>query len=566
MKKRYDIKFNSPELSSERINSHKDFDALLASFEQTKPPQKDRTIIRRIIWMSGAIAAALIGVVFWFNQSTVDTVEDYQKAATAYFEEQAFINPPFENIRPTFASYQVNSEAGGTYAYGENSKIIIPATAFQDDRGQALEGEVDLFYREMHDPVDFFLSGIPLTYDSAGVSYTLESAGMIEIYAEQDGKRVRMMPGKTIDIELASEIDMPFLNVPPKYNIYKLDTEARNWVYQEVDRISVLTGEGSTSDDPIVLAYQNQVEKINAIAEQALAALEERIPMPVKPQQPRQRNSGLPSLELDFLDSFGSSAEADAIRQKYDGAIWQLSAESPSIPADAASEEWEDFEMKEKAAGLYELTLIKGDRRVNMLVEPVLLDGQYAEALAQYEAGLLAYEQAVSKRKDELADEIDSIETERTNALAAANNDLQATQQSNVNVSPSQRRKVVSYFKADSFGIWNCDRPVPPSPQKARLAFQDENGATYNNTTAYLLNKNRNSVERFLVTENTILTYDSNAQNLLWIVVNESQIALMRPADFKALAANPEKRQNVTLDLIDQPIRSEADVRKVVQL
>ncbi|MEM9888939.1 MAG: hypothetical protein AAF849_23805, partial [Bacteroidota bacterium] len=458
MKKNYDIKFNSPKLSSERINSHKDFDALLASFEQKKPPKKNRMFIRQMTWVSGAIAAALIGIVFWFNRSSVDVVEQYQEKATAYFKEQSFINPPFENIRPSFASYTVNSTDGGTYEYGKNSKLIVPTAAFQDESGQVIEGDVNLYYREMHDPVDFFLSGIPLTYDSAGFSYTLESAGMIEIYAEQDGKRVRMVPGKTIDIELASEINMPFLSVPPKYNIYKLDTEARNWVYQEVDRISVLASE-SMSNDPAIAAFENQIKIIEDKAKQAIADIEQQIPEPIMPQRPQQRNSDLPSLELDFLDSFGSSAEADAIREKYEGAIWQLSAKSPAVPADAASEEWEDFELKAQGEGLYQLSLIKSGRRLELLVEPVLLDGQFAAALAQYEEDMLAYEQAVAKRKDALASEMERVESEKVAQIANIRADLQQSQEAFVNTSPSQKQKVVNYFKASSFGIWNCDRP-----------------------------------------------------------------------------------------------------------
>ncbi|MEL6717873.1 MAG: hypothetical protein AAFP82_04090, partial [Bacteroidota bacterium] len=105
MKKNYQIKFNQPEhISSERINQHKDFDALFASFEQKHPPQRKTSNWRRMIWMGSAIAAATIGVVFWFNRTTVDVTEQYYNEQLAYFEEQPYINPPLENVSPTFAS------------------------------------------------------------------------------------------------------------------------------------------------------------------------------------------------------------------------------------------------------------------------------------------------------------------------------------------------------------------------------------------------------------------------------------------------------------------------------
>ena len=38
-----------------------------------------------------------------------------------------------------------------------------------------------------------------MTYDSAGIKYTLESAGMMEIYAEQNGQSEFTWPqGKTL--------------------------------------------------------------------------------------------------------------------------------------------------------------------------------------------------------------------------------------------------------------------------------------------------------------------------------------------------------------------------------
>ncbi|MEM8523160.1 MAG: hypothetical protein AAGG68_00890 [Bacteroidota bacterium] len=566
MKKNYQIKFEqSKQMSSEQIKKHQDFDALFADFEQKHPPKRKTSNLRRMIWMGSAIAAATIGVVFWFNQTTVDVTEQYYEEQIAYFEEQPYINPPLENVRPTFASYQVDANTGGTYSYGENSKLIVPEAAFKGADGQVVEGEVNLFYREMHDAVDFFLSGIPLTYDSAGVNYTLESAGMIEIYAEQDGKRVRMMPGKSIDIELATEISVPFLNVPPQFNIYKLDVEARNWVYQEPNQMSVLTN-AAPSSNPALQAYQNQLEEITRQEQQALAQLEARIAQPSAPQKPNTRNSDLPTLELDFLDSFTGSEEAKSIKNQYDGAVWQLSPNSQAIPTSAASTEWESADMKELSNGEFELSLIKGEERLSLIVQPVLLDADYAEALEQYEADLLEYEQKSVERDGLLTADRKAIEAEFAGKKQAVLTAIEQENQTHTNSAPRQKRKVVNRFQANSFGIWNCDRPIAPDPQQAIVAFNDQFGNTYENQTAYLLDKNRNSVERILVTENTVLEFDVNSTHLLWLVNEDRQIAVMRPEAFKKLKTGTDKKQKIDLTLLDQKLENEEDVRRVVQL
>jgi len=78
------------------------------------------------------------------------------------------VNPPIPQAQKVFASYKVDAHKGGVYEYGNGSKITVPARAFVYEDGSEVTGEVELKYREFHDFVDFFLSGIPMEYDSAG--------------------------------------------------------------------------------------------------------------------------------------------------------------------------------------------------------------------------------------------------------------------------------------------------------------------------------------------------------------------------------------------------------------
>ena len=223
MKNNYNIKLNPKQLTSEQIAKHQDFDALLRQFEKggiVEPPAKSAKI-RPLYYYIGA-AAAMLGLLVYFIGST----DNYQQKSEQYFANQEFIQSPIETAKAQFASYAFNANQGGVYEYKSGSRLVVPAAAFVNDRGELIEGEVIIKYREFHDFIDFYLSGIPMTYDSAGTIYTLESAGMMEIYAEKDGQKVKVAPGKSIDVELASAINAPkHLNVPPDYNIYKLDSE-----------------------------------------------------------------------------------------------------------------------------------------------------------------------------------------------------------------------------------------------------------------------------------------------------------------------------------------------------
>ena len=114
------------------------------------------------------------------------------------------VKPPLKNVNVNFENYLVDANQKTILKYQTGSIIKIPNDAFVDKNGKPVFGKVIIKYREFHDPADFFVSGIPMTYDSAGVQYHFESAGMLEILAFQKGKPVFVDPAKKIVIEMVS--------------------------------------------------------------------------------------------------------------------------------------------------------------------------------------------------------------------------------------------------------------------------------------------------------------------------------------------------------------------------
>src|SRR5690606_29139780 len=130
------------------------------------------------------------------------------------------VNPPFTEVKKEFKTVKIKSEKGGEFSGKNGSKYTVPANALTDETGKVVEGDVTIHYREMHDYVDFFVSGIPMTYDSAGKQYQFESAGMVEIFAEMEGKRLNISPENPIKVELVTELSRSRDTEVPKYNIY----------------------------------------------------------------------------------------------------------------------------------------------------------------------------------------------------------------------------------------------------------------------------------------------------------------------------------------------------------
>lgn len=571
MGKNYNIKINPQQPSKESISDKMDFDALLVKYETEAAGSSggQKAVVRplRVRYLSyiGAAAAAvamLIIALSVFNRPKPHKLE------AKYFAERPLIDPPLEKAQARFASFRVDVNQGGVYEYESGSRLVVPAAAFMDDYGKLVEGEVEIKYREYHDFVDFFLSGIPMVYDSANVQYTMESAGMIEIYAEQNGKRVRMAPGKNISVEMISRINVaPHLAVPPGYNVYKLDTVKREWVYQGIDQMEVL--EEFTALDPQDPLYEpkktlkDQLDQIEDSYRRQKEQLENSIPTPAAPSRPVSPDADLPTFELALTNNVPLTEGADQ--------IWYVSSQNTNFDPRIFEVDWEDYQFERLSDHEYRVTFTKGETQQAILVHPVLTGEAFARALENYEAEFAAYQEKLQEREQALSDRADALEDELFEQKQTARNAYQVSIEALIEANPELKnsadfihKKVRNRFVADGFGIWNCDRLVPPLMQEITANFIDQNGASIENRTAYLVDKTRNTVHRFLAQDGARIRYNAYSENLLWVVTEDQRLAVCDPAIFRAIDPGQDE---VTFILNEQtvPAVDEAAVRSVLK-
>lgn len=140
--------------------------------------------------------------------------------------------------------YTINANQASVIELPSGSRISFPADAFVDESGNPIKGKVDVHWNEYHTLTDILLSGIPMQYDSAGVSSNLVSGGMFSISAEQNDKEINIATGKTAKIDIAS------INDSPCMNFYKLDEKEGDWAYKT-------TKESTPIEKPIVEPKQD---------------------------------------------------------------------------------------------------------------------------------------------------------------------------------------------------------------------------------------------------------------------------------------------------------------------
>lgn len=587
MRKKYNIQMNPKRLSNEDIAKHKDFNALYSKF-QSLPKDRTPAYRRLSFWIAAAAAAAML--LLYVGVNSIYT-GNYEQRMADYFDHSDFINPPLDQIQKTFASYNVDVNQGGVFQYPSGSKLIVPAAAFTDKAGNPVGGQVTIKYREMHDFVDFFMSGIPMTYDSAGVNYVLESAGMIEIFAEKDGKKVNMAPGKSINVELVSQVNVsPSINIPPGYNIYRLDEEKRNWVYQTIDKMEVIEDRMNQNlpneNDPSYPAAKKLKEKLQTLQvneANEIAKLENSLPKPKLPAKPIKANPNDYVFDLDFNDLKDPNASGDlaaaqgeleAMYKQYEKMLWRLSENAGVTPQQLQQgfSNVTDIKIHKLDNNTYELMLKKGDDKLSVKVNPVLSGSDYEKAMADFNRDFARYQMELDQREANMKNQKEAIRQkfaeERRLANLSFTDKIAELRKAGMEYAATDeiiKKKVVNRFTASGFGIWNCDRPLPPNRLILAANFKNEKGESYKNKTAYLVDKSRNTVVQFLAEDGAKLNIDLNAQNLLWLVTDDNKIAVVRPEDFKGITKET-KEHDFVMKKVNKEINDEKDVRGILFL
>ncbi|MFK7806365.1 MAG: hypothetical protein AB8F74_01065 [Saprospiraceae bacterium] len=603
-KKNYNWKLNPDKPSKEQIASSMDFDKVLNEYNNSAPqepgkPERAPRLRRRLRIIGGAIAAAIVGVIAFFSLNK-NVSNNSPTTFKEYAVTQPYVNPPLgDEATKAFVNKTLSANEGGVFEFDNGSKLTVPPAAFTHAQGGIVQGDVEIRFREYHDFVDFFLSGIPMEYDSAGTQYNLESAGMVEIIAEQNGERLSMAPGKAIDVELVSNVITENGEVP-NFNIYYLDQDKRNWVYEGLDKINRIdepiadASDLLSEEEVIEQDYKNELAKIESKTQQKLASIERELPSLVKPYQPQKANGSGQVFDFSFgQDQIdygtkvpGSEEEqlrlADEqirkLRKQYANTMWQFSPNNEAVSETVIkNNEWEDMEMKFIGGRDYELTLIDGDKRVKVLINPVLIGQDYNKALASFNEEMKGYQAQLEERKSFMATKLSELraaaaEEERIAQLAFEDKVAAYREKGLAHRATDEiiYAKVMNNFTATRLGIWNCDRPLPIGMLAINGSFKGSKDQEYHQNIAYVVNKSQNTISRFFTREGCKMDLRGNSEILIWLLTEDNKLAVHPPEKFeevkkkKKTGSQDRFAHTFVMDVVDQPLDSEEDIRKVL--
>ncbi len=521
-------KFNldRPKISDEEINSKKDFGELVKQFKQQsiEKAKSDSNFIKNKKATYSAIIAgvAVICTVSYFTvfkkqppkETTNDKITTIQtnNSTQNTKSNKAFIAPPISKLNVPYTSYKVKSEQGATIKHKSNSKIIIPKKAFVNKQGQEIIGDVEIRYREFHNQADIIASGIPMAYDSAGIKSHLESAGMLDIKGYQNGEPVYIAPKKQITIEFASSYG------EDKYNMYVLDTVAKNWQYVSRDNsVKNYNSKKIAHADTLknFSAKTKEIEKLLSVIPQKIEYEKSvytkkvnQLTKPVEPLKPTKATAGRPKFELEV--DYKEFPELSAFKN----AVFEVGSENKNYKNNFADITWSSAEISEgsKKGENYLLTLKLRERVEKLIVYPALTGADYEKAIDAYNKKFSNYKELLYKK---MADEqLLKTEFEAKQAAYIAEEKklkseqikerirIQKEQEAQFNdqmSTASNAAKVTRIFNISSFGICNSDCPNSlPKEAKLHPVFVINNDASFiTPTNSFLVSHTKNLVFSF---------------------------------------------------------------------
>jgi hypothetical protein len=607
-------------VSSGEIDARKDFRQLASQAKMMQKPFFQSTWFISSVAITGVLATLAVfsmmtaseptetGTEIAVNETTKDTLPENAVVGALYYDEDSpCIHPPIPDAAPKPATYTVNNQKGAVLSYPTGSTITIPANALLDENGKPIQGDASISYREYHTVQEIMLSGIPMNYDSAGTTYSFQTAGMFDIHCNKDGKPLQLDEKKPIEIRMAST------SADGKFNYYNLDNTQRNWVYLGKGKIDPLTEnkkpnrikptdsvivnvqfEGSTTsiqkNNQKVLAHPEVVKKTNEVevAKSDVAKTEATKPLSPRKVNPEKYNFtiDIDTREFPELASFRNTR-------------FEVSDESKEFNRSWYEKKWNSAKLREKVKGVsyfLDLTVMEAGKpnTSTVIVFPAYDGTDFETAKKKFDAQFSSYQVALEekqntlrKKEEELKKEIARRELEYAAAQkqefdrqAAERRQNQRPAQETVtfpnndfgqqgNFVAANAPQMVAYrtFTAAKFGTYNCDSPKNLPQQQVLVSFFsgeiDNEPKIILPTSVFLVDRSEKMYYTYSNTHLSKFGFDPAGDNSIVIMLSDGRVAVCGMDEFRKIDKSA-KSYNFTMTVTKKKVTSEKELGELI--
>ena len=431
---------NRKPLSDEEVQKAENFDDVLSRLESPKGNffQKNWPYITSVI---------VLGIIGVFMSGGPD------KKGTITSEKKQFeLITPINELNILNTEYKVLGGEKGQIVTETGTIIKYPKNAFLDALGKPVKGEIEILFREFHDVIEIFASGIPMEYDSASNKYHFESAGMFEIKGKQNGIPLTINPEFPLVVELSSKQHGDY------FNLYKLNEKGK-WNYIEKDTAK---GVYTQQFDSTGLAQLPQrIKTLEKNAKQTLKAHKKadksfnKLLRENNIYQPSKANNELYSIQLK------SAKNEFPELVPFENILFEITKENVDFTPALANKDWDDIQLKRKNKSEYLLIMFDDLKKHTFIVRPVISASNIEEAKNVFENLLSSYDDKLGGKllsERTVRDSLKKVYKAISDSVNILNNfaSRQAYEMSEIEKSTARIKRI---FTIDSFGIFNSDCP-----------------------------------------------------------------------------------------------------------
>ncbi len=462
------------------------------------------------------------------------------------------INPPLKLFDVTLQQTNVDAGAGQIITSNYHSVISIPPNAFVDKDGKTFSGNVSVQYREFYNYVDFFLSGIPMNYDSGNADLQLESAGMFELTAFNGDETLFVNQSNKITVMMAS------LKNTPDYNLYYFDKQQNKWIYKGNSAVT-LDDQGAQKflNSP---GQEDSVEKIFTYTPPTycmrMSCMMEPAPKRkfLRFKRPATENfrfhliglqKSIP--ELNSLSRYTwdyTGSDARAVYRTLFGKNNNIQLLSCGL---------NDINIVHiDADDTYTFTLRDDGDNLNINFRPRLSSGS---ARKKFASRFEAYKEFRDQRRKKEAEAYRKFSDDTTKYFAENPHFVKRNQ--------SMESYAMRQFAIDGFGIWNCDRPMKiPNATIVKAYFVDQDDNRINPVQVYLADKAFNTVYNYDSQSLNKFKFNPDASNLVWAIFPGEVCVVIKTKEFREKYSKSKWVCKFQVPLNKNAVLSEDELKK----
>ena len=431
---------NRKPLSDEEVQKAENFDDVLSRLESPKGNffQKNWPYIASVL---------VLGIIGIFMSGDPD------KKGTITSEKKQFeLITPINELNILNTEYKVFAGEKGQIVTETGTIIKYPKNAFLDAAGKPVKGEIEVLFREFHDVIEIFASGIPMEYDSASNKYHFESAGMFEIKGMQNGIPLTINPEFPLVVELSSKQHGDY------FNLYKLNEKGK-WNFIEKDTAK---GVYTQQFDSTGLAHLPQrIKTLERNAKQTLKAHKKadksfnKLLKENNIYQPSKANNELYSMQLK------SDKNEFPELVPFKNILFEITEDNVDFTPELANKDWDDIQLKRKNKSEYLLIMFDDLKKHTFIVRPVISASNLEGANNVFDNLLSSYDDKLGGKllnERTVRDSLKKVYKAISDSVNILNNfaSRQAYEMSEIEKSTARIKRI---FTIDSFGIFNSDCP-----------------------------------------------------------------------------------------------------------